>query len=43
VHGLLQHDDGKEGGIEHGGVLGMAVVVPKQQDVHGDASGVRRV
>jgi hypothetical protein len=29
VHGLPQHDDGKEGGTEHGGVLGMAVVVPK--------------
>jgi hypothetical protein len=29
VHGLLQHDDGKECGTEHGGVPGMAVVVPK--------------
>jgi hypothetical protein len=28
VHGLPQCDDGKEGGIEHGGVLGMTVVVP---------------
>jgi hypothetical protein len=29
VHGLLQCDDGKEGGAEHGGVLGIAVAVPK--------------
>jgi hypothetical protein len=29
VHGLPQHDDGKEGGTEHGGVPGMAVAVPK--------------
>jgi hypothetical protein len=29
VYGLPQRDDGKEGGIEHGGVLGMAVTVPK--------------
>jgi hypothetical protein len=29
VRGLLQRDDDKEGGIEHGGVSGMAVAVPK--------------
>jgi hypothetical protein len=29
VHGLPQRDEGKEGGIEHGGVPGMAVAVPK--------------
>jgi hypothetical protein len=29
VHGLPQRDDIKDGGIEHGGVTGMAVVVPK--------------
>jgi hypothetical protein len=29
VHGLPQRDDGKDYGIEHGGVLGMAVAVPK--------------
>jgi hypothetical protein len=29
VHGLSQRDDGKEGGIEQGGVPRMAVVVPK--------------
>jgi hypothetical protein len=29
VHGLLQRDDGKEGGIEHGGVPGVAVAVTK--------------
>jgi hypothetical protein len=43
VHGLSQCDDGKEVGIEHGGVLGMAVVVPKVRAVHGDALGVRCV
>jgi hypothetical protein len=30
MHYLPQHDDDKEGGIEHGGVLGVAVEVPKQ-------------
>jgi hypothetical protein len=34
VHGLLQCDDGKEGGTEHGGVPGMAVAVPKLRAVH---------
>jgi hypothetical protein len=29
VHGLPQRDTDKEGGIEHGSVLGMVVVVPK--------------
>jgi hypothetical protein len=43
VHGLPQHDEGKEGGTEHGGLLGLAVVVPKLRAVHGDASSVRRV
>jgi hypothetical protein len=31
VHYLPQHDDGKEGGTEHGGVLGVVVEVPKLQ------------
>jgi hypothetical protein len=31
VHYLPQHDDGKEGGTEHGGVLGVAIEVPKLQ------------
>jgi hypothetical protein len=31
MHYLPQHDDDKEGGIEHGGVLRVAVEVPKQQ------------
>jgi hypothetical protein len=29
VYGLQQRDDSKEGGTEHGGVPGMAIVVPK--------------
>jgi hypothetical protein len=29
VLSLLQHDDDKEGGIEHGGVLGVAIAVLK--------------
>jgi hypothetical protein len=29
VHYLPQHDDGKECGIEHGGVPGVVVEVPK--------------
>jgi hypothetical protein len=40
VHGLPQHDDSKEGGIEHGDAPGMAVVVPKLRAVHGYASGM---
>jgi hypothetical protein len=40
MHGLSQHDDGKEGRTKHGGVPGVAVEVPKLQYVHGDASGV---
>jgi hypothetical protein len=43
VHGLPQCDDDKEGGIEHGGVSGMAVAVPKLRVVHGDASSVHCV
>jgi hypothetical protein len=31
VHYLPQHDDGKEGGTEHGGVPGVAIEVPKLQ------------
>jgi hypothetical protein len=31
VHCLPQRDDGKEGGIEHGGVPGVVVAVPKLQ------------
>jgi hypothetical protein len=31
MHGLSQHDDGKEGGTKHGGVPGVAVEVPKLQ------------
>jgi hypothetical protein len=31
VHDFLQYDDVKEGGIEHGGVLGVVVEVPKLQ------------
>jgi hypothetical protein len=31
VHCLLQCDDSKEGRIEHGGVPGVAVEVPKLQ------------
>jgi hypothetical protein len=40
VHGLPQCDDSKEGGIEHGDVPGMTVVVLKLRAVHGYASGV---
>jgi hypothetical protein len=40
VCGLPQHDDGKDGGTEHGGVLRMAVAVPKLRVVHGDASSM---
>jgi hypothetical protein len=29
VHGLLQHDDGKDGGTKHGCVPRMAVAVPR--------------
>jgi hypothetical protein len=43
VHGLPQCEDDKEGGIEHGGVPGMAVAVPKLRALHGDASGMRCV
>jgi hypothetical protein len=31
VHYLPQRDNGKEGGIEHGGVPGVAIEVPKLQ------------
>jgi hypothetical protein len=43
VHGVPHHDDDKEGGTEHGNVLGMVVAVPKLRAVHGDALGVRCV
>jgi hypothetical protein len=35
VHRLSQRDDGKEGETEHGGVLGMAIVVPAMSDSWG--------
>jgi hypothetical protein len=31
VHNLLQCDDGKEGGTEHGGMPGLAIEIPKVQ------------
>jgi hypothetical protein len=31
LHCLPQRDDGKEGGTEHGGVIGVAIEVPKLQ------------
>jgi hypothetical protein len=37
MHGLPQHDDDKEGGIEYGGVLGILVAVPKLRAVRVDA------
>jgi hypothetical protein len=40
VHSVLHHDEGKEGGIEHGGVPEMLIAVLKLRVVHGDASGV---
>jgi hypothetical protein len=40
VHGLLQRDDCKEGGIERGGVPGMAIAVLMLQAIFWDASGV---
>jgi hypothetical protein len=40
VHDLLQRNDGKDGGIEHGRVPGMGTAVPKLCAVHGDALGM---